>query len=104
MYLYHGTDERAAYCIEQEGFVGGKAVNFSGDNLEGEWVFFADNLEHANAYGDHIFKVWFPDDVEMIRWEGYGPFGDDEIIIAAQLVNEEGCIEELIQSEMPDVI
>jgi hypothetical protein len=62
MKLYHGTTNRAANCIEKEGFRGSELSEFTsaGTFVEDGVVFAARTIEEAAEYGEAIFEIDVP--------------------------------------------
>lgn len=63
MKLYHGTTNKAADCIEKEGFRGSELSEFTSArtfNDEAGVVFAAATAEAAAEYGEAIFEIDVP--------------------------------------------
>lgn len=68
MKLYHGTTNKAADCIEREGFRGSELSEFTSAGTfddEAGVVFAAPTAEAAAEYGEAIFEIDVP--VEFVH-------------------------------------
>lgn len=58
MKLFHGTPERNARCIEDEGFLGSEKTTFTGKGRgAGDVVFVTTDIAEAREYGDVVFEI-----------------------------------------------
>jgi len=101
MRLYHGTTERAAFCIEKEGFRGSEPTDWTDDFplREGGVVFAAPTIEEALRYGEVVYVIE-SDGREQFFQES--PLtGDPEYIIPVEVVNQELYYERIIGEANP---
>ena len=58
MKLFHGTPERNARCIEDEGFLGSEKTTFTSKGRgAGEVVFVTTDISEAREYGVAVFEI-----------------------------------------------
>ena len=58
MKLFHGTPERNARCIEDEGFLGSEKTTFTSKGKgSGNVVFVTTDINEAREYGPAIFEI-----------------------------------------------
>jgi len=57
--MYHGTPERNARAIEEEGFLGSELSEFTDgfSHVEDGVVFLTEDIEEAKQYGGCVFQI-----------------------------------------------
>ena len=57
--FYHGTPNRNARSIEEEGFLGSEKSDFTDgfSHVEDGVIFLAGNIEEAAEYGEAVFEI-----------------------------------------------
>jgi hypothetical protein len=94
MKLYHGTSERKARCIENEGFLGSEISDFTMLNrhVENGVVYMAATMEEAAEYGNVVFEIDTLGNVEVF------PFSDgntQHFYAYADAINAEAIYERI---------